>query len=278
MLQKIKVVCIGQGTLSSTDMNVVPISSSPTEGSVQPIPSPWTTSKADVDLVIQKLNSHTFADTLPSLDQLYAHEHPFVKIAAFGPDLYHDDEEGKPIGTSVRSTLSDGYFDWDFEKWGGLSEGRLRTAIPLLTPVGIQMNTTVLRGQLTAADYRLLPMENESNGLLLGAHFDKVLNGFVTVVKACRVDGLKLAGGGSLSLDLRHGIVASAPGSRIVASKEWRLRVNRLRRDQAPDTSPAPSSNFCFDAGLLAAPWVPTTIAFWLGTPSDACRSMGFVS
>lgn len=38
-LQSIVVVCIGQGVLSSTDMNVVPISSSPTEGSLTPSPA-----------------------------------------------------------------------------------------------------------------------------------------------------------------------------------------------------------------------------------------------
>ncbi|KAG2119123.1 kinase-like domain-containing protein, partial [Suillus discolor] len=38
-LQSIVVVCIGQGVLSSTDMNVIPISSSPTEGSLTPSPA-----------------------------------------------------------------------------------------------------------------------------------------------------------------------------------------------------------------------------------------------
>ncbi|KAG1863690.1 kinase-like domain-containing protein [Suillus subluteus] len=172
-LPSIVVVCIGQGALSSTDMNVVPISSLPVEGSltpspawplsnsycyifprpmqflcypgeVQPVPSPWTISEADVNLLLQKLNNNTFAKTLPHMDQLAAYEHPFVKVTAFGPDFHHGNEEGKPIewgghrawfdewksvkkrreeldhGSSSysRSALPDSYFDSDFERWG----------------------------------------------------------------------------------------------------------------------------------------------------------------
>jgi hypothetical protein len=39
MLWTVKVVCIGRGALSSTDTNIVPIFSSPAEGSVTPSPA-----------------------------------------------------------------------------------------------------------------------------------------------------------------------------------------------------------------------------------------------
>ncbi|KAG2345119.1 kinase-like protein [Suillus weaverae] len=193
-LQSIVVVSIGQGALSSTDINVVPISSSPAEGSVtpspawplsdsycyifprlmqfvcypgevQPVPSPWTISKADVNLLLQKFSNNAFANTLPYMDQLPAYEHPFVKITAFEPDLYHGNGEGKPIewggrrawfdewqtvkkrhealdqcSSSYRNALPHSYFDSDFERWGdfqmelssSLTAGVDDTGLPLL--------------------------------------------------------------------------------------------------------------------------------------------------
>lgn len=173
-LQSIVVVCIGQGVLSSADMNVVPISSSPTEGSltpspawplsdsycyifprlmrfvcypgeVQPVPSPWTISKTDVDLLLQKFGNHTFAHTLPYLDRYIAFQHPFVKITAFGPDFSRGNGEGMPIewggrrawydewqtvkkrreeldqgSSDYKCALPESYFASDLSQWGGL--------------------------------------------------------------------------------------------------------------------------------------------------------------
>ncbi|KAG2119118.1 kinase-like domain-containing protein, partial [Suillus discolor] len=169
-LQSIVVVCIGQGVLSSTDMNVVPISSSPTEGSltpspawplsdsycyifprlmrfVQPVPSHWTISKTDVDLLLQKFGNHTFAHTLPYLDRYIAYQHPFVKITAFGPDFSRGNGEGMPIewggrrawydewqtvkkrreeldldqgSSDYKRALPESYFASDLSQWGGL--------------------------------------------------------------------------------------------------------------------------------------------------------------
>ncbi|KAG1902983.1 kinase-like domain-containing protein [Suillus fuscotomentosus] len=178
-LQSIVVICIGQGVLSSTDMNVVPISSSPTEGSltpspawplsdsycyifpwlmrfvcypgeelhillVQPVPSPWTISKTDVDLLLQKFDNHTFADTLPLRDRFITFQYPFVKITAFGPDFSRGNGEGMPIewggyrawydewqtvkerrekldqgSSDYKRALPESYFASDFEQWGG---------------------------------------------------------------------------------------------------------------------------------------------------------------
>lgn len=173
-LQSIKVVCTAQEALSPADMNVVPISSSPTEGSltpsptwplpdsycyiflrpmqfvfypgeVQPVPSPWTISKADTDMLFQKFNNNTFANTLSYTDKLVAYTHSFVKITAFGPDFYRGDGEGKPIEWGGRrawfdewktvkkrreeldqdSTESynqpDSFLDSEFEQWGELA-------------------------------------------------------------------------------------------------------------------------------------------------------------
>jgi len=141
-LQSIVVVCIGQGVLSSTDMNVVPISSSPTEGSltpspawplsdsycyifpwlmrfvcypgeVQPVSSPWTISETDVDLPLQKFGNHTFADTLPLRDRFITFQYPFVKITAFGPDFSHGNGEGMPIEWGGRRAW---YDEWQTVK------------------------------------------------------------------------------------------------------------------------------------------------------------------
>ncbi|KAG1857268.1 kinase-like domain-containing protein [Suillus tomentosus] len=141
-LQSIVVVCIGQGVLSSTDMNVVPISSSLTEssltpspawplsdsyyyifpwlmrfvcypGEIQPVPSHWTINKTDVDLLLQKFGNHTFADTLPLRDRFITFQYPFVKITAFGPDFSHGNGEGMPIEWGGRRAW---YDEWQTVK------------------------------------------------------------------------------------------------------------------------------------------------------------------
>ncbi|KAG1902947.1 kinase-like domain-containing protein [Suillus fuscotomentosus] len=121
VLQSIVVICIGQGVLSSTDMNVVPNSSSPTEGSLMPSPT-WPL-------------SDSYCYIFPWLMQF---------ITAFGLDFSRGNGEGMPIewggcrawhdewqtvkehrekldqcSRDYKRTLPDSYFALDFEKWGG---------------------------------------------------------------------------------------------------------------------------------------------------------------
>ncbi|KIM84488.1 hypothetical protein PILCRDRAFT_384823 [Piloderma croceum F 1598] len=125
-LWTVKVICIGRGTLTSTDANMVSISSSPTNGSVtpspawplsdsycyafprpqkffcypgevQPITSPWTLSTADVDLLRQKFDNEIFAQTLPSSESVHYYEPLFAKVTALVRDPKHGNAEGEPI-------------------------------------------------------------------------------------------------------------------------------------------------------------------------------------
>ncbi|KAG2072062.1 hypothetical protein BDR04DRAFT_1097343 [Suillus decipiens] len=93
-------------------------------------------------MLLQKFDNNTFANTL-GVDTWVLHDHPFVKITAFGPDFYYGDGEGKPIEwggrrawfdeqksveqlrekldqCSSESCQSDSYMHSDFEQWGEL--------------------------------------------------------------------------------------------------------------------------------------------------------------
>jgi len=183
-LWTVKVVCIGRGALPSTHPNVVSISPLPAEGSVtpspawplsdtycyifprpmkflcypgevQPVASPWMVSTGDVNLLRQKFDNNTFAQTLPRSESLNYSEHIFVKLTALGPDFDHCDAEDEPIewggqrawfdecaalarrrrehercgmDTNDDRAPMDSYEGWDFERWGDC-QGELSSSV-----------------------------------------------------------------------------------------------------------------------------------------------------
>jgi hypothetical protein len=185
-LWTVEVVCIGRGALPSTHLNVVPISSLPAEGSVtpspvwplsdsycyifprpmkffcypgevQPVASPWMLSLADVNLLRQKFDNDSFAQTLPRSESLNYNEHLFVKVTALGPDFDRYNAEDEPIkwggqrawfdecvalarrrgehercGVDVNGNHApfDSYGEWDFERWG-VCQGELSSSVTM---------------------------------------------------------------------------------------------------------------------------------------------------
>jgi hypothetical protein len=102
-------------------------------------------STADVDLLRQKFDNDTFAQTLPRSESLNYSGRLFVKITALGSDFDHCNAEDEPIewggqrawfderaalarrrGEHDRCGMdangnrapSDSYEEWDFERWG----------------------------------------------------------------------------------------------------------------------------------------------------------------
>ncbi|KAG1752310.1 uncharacterized protein EDB91DRAFT_510269 [Suillus paluster] len=126
-LWSINLVCIVKGTLSSTDINVVPVSSSPTEGSMTSTPA-WPLSdfycyifprpmkflcypgeelKANTNVLFKKFNNNTLEKTLPFNERHYPYKEPFVVATVLGPNIQHSDGEGKHIDLGGRRAWFD---------------------------------------------------------------------------------------------------------------------------------------------------------------------------
>ena len=79
-------------------------------GEVQPVTSPWMLGTSDVNFLRQKFNNHTLTQTLSRSEKRYYDEKPFIKATALGLDLEHGkNADDEPIKWRGRRAWFDDY-------------------------------------------------------------------------------------------------------------------------------------------------------------------------